>query len=179
MVQTIRLHHVLQEAVATPYCNLVTRSTGVAVRDRIEAALADSDCSTAVLDFSQVGCLDFSCADEIVAKFLLISGLVGRVVVLGGVREEQRETLDHVLSHHRLAVAALFEEGATADLLGWVTPDARALFANLSDEGPADPAALADRLAWPAARTHLAIDDLARHRFVAWADGVVRSLAFP
>ena len=61
----------LREAVATPYRNLVTRATGAAVRGRIEAALERSTCDVAVLDFSEVALLDFSCADEIVAKLVL------------------------------------------------------------------------------------------------------------
>ena len=70
MIQTIRIGSLLREAVTTPYRNLVTRPTGAAVRNRIEAALARSDCHTALLDFSDVELLDLSCADEVVAKLL-------------------------------------------------------------------------------------------------------------
>ena len=42
MIQTIRVGHLLREAVATPYRNLVTRPTGAAVRGRIQAALEHS-----------------------------------------------------------------------------------------------------------------------------------------
>ena len=61
----------LRETAATPYRNLITRPTGAAVRDRIEAALAHSDCATALLDFSDMELLDYSCADEVVAKLLM------------------------------------------------------------------------------------------------------------
>ena len=107
MIQTIHIGHLLREAVASPYRNLVTRPTGAAVRTRIRETLAASDCLTALLDFSGVELLDFSCADEIVAKLLLDDGeRAGRFVVLQGLREDQHEAIEHVLTHHRLAVAA-------------------------------------------------------------------------
>src|SRR4029077_2104 len=138
MVQTISLHHVLHEAVATPYRDLVTRATGALVRGRIEATLAGSDWHTTLLDFSGVDCLDLSCADEIVAKLLLAAADRDRVVVLAGVREEQRDALEHVLVHHRLAVAARFRGSDLPDVLGWTSADARAAFAGLRAQGPAD-----------------------------------------
>ena len=129
MIQTIRLGHLLRETVATPYPDLVTRPTGAAVRDRIEAALADSDCHTALLDFSDVELLDLSCADEVVAKLLLAEpGRAAPFVVLRGLREEQHEAIEHVLTHHRLAVAATRYGAEAPCLLGWASADARAAF---------------------------------------------------
>ena len=112
MIQTIRIGRLLRETVTTPYRNLVTRPTGAAVRDRIEAALARSDCHTALLDFSDVELLDFSCADEVVAKLLLAEAARRRrFVVLRGLRDEQHEAIEHVLDPPRLAVAALLRRG--------------------------------------------------------------------
>jgi hypothetical protein len=172
MVQTISLQHVLQEAVATPYCDLVTRATGAAVRGRIEAALARADWTITLLDFSGVDCLDLSCADEIVAKLLLAAASRDRVVVLAGVREEQRDALEHVLVHHRLAVAACFRGGDLADVLGWTSDDARAAFAALHVQGPADAPVLAARLTWPLERTEVALEDLERNRIARATGGV-------
>jgi hypothetical protein len=164
MITTFWLHHVLREAVATPYRNLVTRSTGAAVRGRIEAVLADSGSHTAVLDFSEVDCLDFSCADEIVAKLLLASAEPGRVVVLRGLHDDLREAIEHVLIHHRLACAAWLPGGEAA-LLGWASDDARAAFASLRG-GAAGAAELSGRLGWPLERTEAALVDLESHRLV-------------
>ncbi len=179
MVQTISLHHVLQEAVATPYRNLVTRATGAAVRGRIEATLAPGDGHTTLLDFSGVDCLDLSCADEIVAKLLLAAASGDRVLLLTGVREEQREALEHVLAHHRLAVAACFRGAEAPDVLGWTTADARTAFAALRTHGPADTVALAIRLGWPVERTMLALDDLARHRIARLVGGAFHAVTLP
>ena len=71
MIQTIHIGHLLRETVASPYRNLVTRPTGAAIRNRIQETMAGSDCLTALLDFSDIELLDFSCADEVVAKLLL------------------------------------------------------------------------------------------------------------
>ena len=50
------------------------------------------------------------------------------VEVLQGLREDQHEAIEHVLTHHRLAVAAVApgQEHESPRLLGWVTPDGRA-----------------------------------------------------
>jgi hypothetical protein len=68
----IDLGTVLRGAVCALYSNLVTRPTGAAVRTEIERVIAESGGRTVtVIDFSQVTLLDFSCADEIVAKLML------------------------------------------------------------------------------------------------------------
>ena len=69
----IDVNSVLRQTLSCElYSNLVTRPTGAAVRTQIEALLADSrERSLTVIDFSHVGMIDFSCADEVVAKLLL------------------------------------------------------------------------------------------------------------
>jgi hypothetical protein len=168
MIQTIRIGTLLRETVASPYRNLVTRPTGAAIRNRIQAALAHSDCHTALLDFSDIELLDLSCADEVVAKLLLDDGERGvRFVVLSGLREDQHEAIEHVLTTHRLAVAAMpCGEHPPLLLLGWVTADARAAFAFLCERGALLAAELAGALDWPAARAEEALEALAVHRLV-------------
>ncbi|HCR04782.1 MAG TPA: hypothetical protein DIU18_06310, partial [Gemmatimonadetes bacterium] len=59
----------VQRSVATLYSHLVTRPTGRAVRLAIESLLADAgDIALSLIDLSEVNVLDFSCADEAVAK---------------------------------------------------------------------------------------------------------------
>jgi hypothetical protein len=171
MIQTIRIGPLLREAVAAPYRKLVTRPTGAAVRGRIEAALAESRCRTALLDFSGIELLDFSCADEVIAKLLLSKPPDAlRFVVLGGLQEEQYEAIDHVLERHGLAVAAVSPAGEEPRLLGGVAPDARLAFACLYDSGPLPPRELANALGWSEARGREALLALAEHRLVL-ADG--------
>jgi hypothetical protein len=88
-----------------------------------------------VLDFSEVELLDFSCADEIVAKLLLPAARPSRAVVLLGIRDEQREALDHVLAHHGVAVTGRLRESGEPVLLGAATPDLHQAFAALRERG--------------------------------------------
>jgi hypothetical protein len=165
MIQTIRIGHLLREAVAAPYRNLVTRSTGAAVRIRIEEALAGSNCMTALLDFSGIELVDLSCADEVVAK-LLLTHQTAYFLVLQGLREDHHEAIDHVLTHHGLAIAAVPPGCVAPRLLGWVPPDAREAFAHISEAGPIDAAGLAHVLGWSESRSREALGDLTLHRLV-------------
>jgi len=165
MIQTIRIGHLLREAVAAPYRNLVTRPTGAAVRTRIEETLAESGCQTAMLDFSEIELVDLSCADEVVAK-LLLGVRTGYFVVLQGLREDHHEAIDHVLIHHRLAVAAMPPGCREPRLLGWVRADARVAFACVCDHGPLRVTDLSLMHRWPELRSREALHDLASHRLV-------------
>ena len=174
----IRIDHVLAETVTAPYRVLVTRPTGAAVRGRIEAAVAGSGCEVVLLDFSAVDCLDFSCADEVVAK--LVMGLAaGRpvAVALRGLCDEQREAVTHVLEGHGLAVTSV-GDGAP-ELLGATDEDLRTAFASVWARGPLDPPRLADLVGWPLDRAERALETLARHRVVRAVGTTVHPLAHP
>ena len=173
MIETIQVGHLLRETAASPYRNLVTRPTGAAVRNRIEDTLARSDCLTALLDFSDIELLDFSCAEEIVAK-LLLAQATGRprFLLLRGLRDDQHDAIEQVLTHHRLAVAALVADGEPI-LVGWVTPDARAAFGCVCRLGRACAGDVATALDWPEPRASDALDVLTLHRLVR-PDGDLR-----
>jgi hypothetical protein len=165
VIQTIQMGHVLREAVAAPYRNLVTRPTGAAVRVRIEATLALSNCLTALLDFSEIELVDLSCADEVVAK-LLLTPQTAYFLVLQGLREDHHEAIDHVLTHHRLAIAAVPPGCMAPRLLGWVQADAREAFAHISETGPLNCSGLAQALGWSEPRSREALGDLTLRRLV-------------
>jgi len=124
VIQHIDVHAVLRESVSAMYADLVTRPTGRVVRERIERAIARADgrgdVTIARMDFTGVGCIDYSCADEIVAKLLR-----GRpaVLVLSGLADGHREAIDSVLSGHGLA-ALLERRDGTLEALG--APEAAA-----------------------------------------------------
>jgi hypothetical protein len=176
MIQTIRIGTLLREAVTTPYRNLVTRPTGAAVRNRIEETLARSDCHTAFLDFSDVELLDLSCADEVVAKLLMAEAGPVRFVVLAGLREDQHEAIEHVLTHHRLAVAAVTHGADGPRLLGWATSDARAVFACIAEHGPMCADQVAAALGWAESRAVPALDALSLRRLVRHEDDLYHPL---
>lgn len=103
MIQYIDMHAVLQESISGVYADLVTRPTGRVVRERIERAIAGrggDEVTVARMDFTGVGCIDYSCADEIVAKLLRDRPAV---LVLSGITDGHCEAIEPVLSGHGLA----------------------------------------------------------------------------
>jgi hypothetical protein len=166
MIHTIQLDRILQGAVATPYRDLVTRPTGAEVRSRVEVSISEAHCVTALLDFSAVGLLDFSCADEVVAKLLLRSRSDEGHVLLMGLSEEQSEAIDHVLNNHQLVVAVLPRPGETPFLLGATSPEARNAFRYVHEMGPCTAHDLAREMSWALSLALAALEQLAGHRLV-------------
>src|SRR2546423_13682880 len=106
VIQHIDVQAVLQESVSGVYTDLVTRPTGRVGREHIERAMATAQDPGTVtrIDFTGVGCIDYSCADEIVAKLLRDRRAV---VVLSGLSEGHREAIEPVLAGHRPAALVL------------------------------------------------------------------------
>jgi len=163
----IRLDAVLHEAVATPYCDLVTRPAGAAVRNRVLAVLRDTADDAAQLDFSAVGLMDYSCADEVVAKLLvaMLDGVAPRLI-LRGVRDHHADAINHALARYDLVVVALLVDLPRPSLLGSPPDDWRDAFDALVSLGRAAAGSVADALAWPLPRTTAALEGLARGRCV-------------
>ncbi|HKV74337.1 MAG TPA: hypothetical protein VJN95_07450 [Gemmatimonadales bacterium] len=171
MVQTIRVDQVLRETVATPYRDLVTRATGAAVRSGIERAIRAEESLTTLLDFSRVGLVDFSCADEVVAKLLLGESLpAGRHLVLSGVREDHSEAIDHVLRHHEIAVLVADGIDGPCRILGFLAADLAQALTEILERGATDVATMAGAAAWSLEQAAEVLQHLAMLRLVQ-ADG--------
>lgn len=167
MSAVIRLDHMLREATEMSYRDLVTRPTGAAVRHRVVSTLRGQTSLDARLDFSHVGLVDFSCADEIVAKLLVMTAdLPLTRLVLLGVREDHAEAIEHALICHGLAVV-VFEAGAAQPrLLGSASADWHAAFGALSRFGRSTAHPVAEVLTWELTRARDALDGLAASRCV-------------
>jgi hypothetical protein len=123
------LRQAMAGAECALYSNLVTRATGRAVRDQLELLLGEMHgYRLAVIDFSHVGVLDFSCADEIVAQLLLRAGAGRRDTPLAesasfflfrGLSDAHIEALEPVLERHQLALVYEKPDGQLA-LMGAV-----------------------------------------------------------
>jgi hypothetical protein len=131
---------VLRHSANLPYADLVTRSTGAAVRRCIEAELAAlSDDDVATLDFSHIGMMDYSCADEVVAKLLLDLARRGArpsSLVFHGITDAHLEAIEDVLLHHGLALVVHFADGA-ARLVGAVSEEERLVWQLVNSRGGA------------------------------------------
>jgi len=131
VINHIDLSTVLRRTVCDLYSDLVTRPTGAAVRDGIEKQLSElGERSLTVIDFSHVGLLDYSCADEIVAKLLMryadANAPRDAYFLFRGVSDSHLDAIETVLERHGLAIVAQAEDG-TVVLVGTVDdPERRA-----------------------------------------------------
>jgi hypothetical protein len=115
----------LMDELANGSSNLVTRETGRFIREAIEARLEREPEGTVVaMDFSHVGIVDFSCADEIISKLLarLQSSEYGdKYVVLQGLTPTHEENIAVALERKKLAVLVSRADGSWR-LLGSLNP---------------------------------------------------------
>lgn len=103
-------------ARASLHSCLITRQTGRAVRQEIQRRLADSRGPVvALLDFGNVSIIDFSCADEVVAK---LAGFAmerpvgaGPFVLLSELGEHHMDPVNSALRRRGLALAAEDAQG--------------------------------------------------------------------
>ena len=143
----IDLSSMLRKTVACDlYSNLVTRPTGAAVRRQIEAMLSETmERTLTVIDFSHVSMIDFSCADEVVAKLLLryADEEANEVYFLfRGVTDDHWDAIEAVLDRHGLALA--LESGDDVRVVGALTDGERSAWDvtyRLGDVGADDVAA--------------------------------------
>ena len=173
MSAIIRLDVMLREAVATPYRDLVTRPTGAAVRDRVLMVLRDSSDDDAQLDFSDVGLMDFSCADEVIAKLLLRYVAVERVereayFLFRGVTDDHWDAIEAVLERHGLALVLETDDGAR--VVGFVNDGERVAWEKVSELGRTLPADLAIALGSGADDAARVLDGLHRRRLLMRLD---------
>ena len=129
----------VQRTVASLYANLVTRPTGRAVRQAIEQQLqGDARMAVSLIDFTEVRILDFSCADEVVAK------LVARYLdadrpreaffLFRAVEELHAHTVEEVLRRQSLA-AVCDVGGGYFQLLGEVASREREVWHGIERAG--------------------------------------------
>ncbi len=114
-MQTYNLYKLLKEELKNGSNDLVTRPSGQVIRERIERDIAgEGDGEVIALDFSKIGIIDYSGADEIVAKLIsrLLSGEYGdKYITLTGLNENQRENIEVALERKDLAVMAEMQDG--------------------------------------------------------------------
>ncbi|MBU0701504.1 DUF4325 domain-containing protein [bacterium] len=94
--------------------NLVTRETGKNIREAVEWMLAkEKEGAIIVLDFEGIGIIDYSCADEIMAKLItrLNSGEYGdKYIILKVSNPTQKENIEVALERKKLAVLSFGED---------------------------------------------------------------------
>jgi hypothetical protein len=164
----IDLGHVLRGTVCELYSNLVTRPTGVAVRTAIERQVREAEGPVVTtIDFSQVQLLDFSCADEIVAKLLLLAqrddAPVG-FLTFRGLQDGHLDPIETVLERHALALVSWHE--GEAELFGAVTEAERRCWEAVRRHGPVTVMQLAQHLESSATALTRELSQLVQRRLI-------------
>lgn len=138
---------ILQTAHSRGYTDLVTRATGRTVRTRIEQYIESRPRMLSVIDFSSIGLLDFSCADEIVANLMrrwcAEPGDTDRYIVFDGINDDHLDAIEHVLENHDLALIARFSGHGKPRLVGAVNDFDRLIWETVVRLQPALPSTIA------------------------------------
>src|SRR5689334_12717295 len=170
MMNHIDLSSVLRQTVACDlYSNLVTRPTGAAVRNQIERLLGDADDRTlTVIDFSQVSMIDFSCADEVIAKLLLRyeeeTPPHDAYFLFRGVTDEHWEAIEAVLERRGLAL--VLEQADGIRVVGTLSTEERRTWETIRQLGRAASHELAEVLDVTSTEIQRSLDGLRRRRLV-------------
>jgi hypothetical protein len=131
-----------------------------------------------VIDFSQVGLLDYSCADEVVGK--LLDGVRRQVIVtdayvlVRGVRDDHLEALDAVMQRYDLAVIVEGNDGAWR-VVGPLDDSMRSVLDAVQRCGRVVPSDLAT-VEQPAHNVEASLDGLLERRLVMREDNAYVSL---
>jgi hypothetical protein len=157
------------EATDSATTHLVTRETGAAVRAAIADLLQGLERGGVLtLDFSGVGIIDFSCADECLAKLVLRlnAGEYGdKYLCLSGLGESQRENIQVALERKKLP-ALLLGGAAGWECLGTLTPHLRETLRLVSERSGMSARELADLLGIELTAASTRLINLHRYRMV-------------
>jgi len=171
----IDLSSVLRETVSCDlYSNLVTRPTGAAVRVAIERMLGETDGrALTVIDLSQVSMIDFSCADEVIAKLVMryAAADAPREVyfVFKGIGDDHWIAVESVLECHGLTVVLKTDDGFA--LAGPVTETETRAWEAVRLLGRTHAIAVAHETACDPAETERTLDGLWRRRVLVKLGG--------
>jgi hypothetical protein len=185
MMNHIDISSVLRQTLACDlYSNLVTRSTGAAVRDQIEMLLGESHDRGVVLtviDFSQVSMIDFSCADEVVAKLLMRYASDNppqdAYFLFRGVSGDHWYAIEAVLERHGLALAV--EESGIVQVVGVLSDDERRAWDATYRLRRAEPMEIAIAIGTSVDDAERALEALRRRRLVMCVDGQYVAVGSP
>lgn len=156
-----------RRSVATLSSYLVTRPTGQALRMGIESQIAEiGTVCVSILDFSRVAIIDYSCADEIVAK--LIQRFLGddrpaeAFFIARGMGEAHREPVEDVLV--RAGLALVVEDEHECEIIGDVTGLERAAWQQVERKGRDGAKHVARAIGLAEDAVELALGSLAKKR---------------
>ena len=178
---SIDVSHVLRKSAESLYSHLVTRPTGRAVRLAIEEQVAvSSRTALSLIDLSDVTVMDYSCADEVVAKllmrFLEEDRPVDVLFIFRGVLHSLHEPVQTVLERQKLLAVAQGNDGCCS-LMGARTEEEEYAWTVLEGRGHIGAAEVSE--VFPGSHHREALDGLVLRRvvFAPPGDGVYHALS--
>ncbi len=104
----IKLKTIIKEEIKSNSFDLMTRQLGQKIFSRIEKEINGSEgADTIILDFSGVGAIDYSCADEVMARLvsrLELNEYGDKYVYLANLTPTQQENIHVALERKNLAI---------------------------------------------------------------------------
>jgi len=181
MIRHIDLSSILRHSVCDLYSNLVTRPTGAAVRTEIEQLVTGTPGpSLTVIDFSHVGLLDYSCADEVVAKLLLRFSIAtspcDAYFLFRGTQEWHLHAIEAALARYNLALVLETGDGSPA-LVGAIDDEEQRVWTAVYRFGAADAATIAAWLGADAPVAERVLKGLSERRLLMRLDEQYLALA--
>ena len=178
---SIDVSHVLRKSAESLYSHLVTRPTGRAVRLAIEEQVTvSSRTALSLIDLSDVTVMDFSCADEVVAKllmrFLEEDRPVDVLFIFRGVLHSLHGPIQAVLERQELLAVAQGSDGCCS-LMGTRTEEEEYAWTVLEGRGRIGAAEVSE--VFPGSHHREALDGLVLRRvvFAPPGDGVYYALS--
>ena len=124
-IKVYRIIDLMDENLTNGSKNMVTRETGRIIREAIEVKIQkEQEEMIIILDFSGIGIIDFSCADEVAAKFIARLNLKeygDKYLLFSGLTPSQEENITAALEKKKLSLLSLKENGGWK-LLGILNP---------------------------------------------------------
>ncbi|MFH1897546.1 MAG: hypothetical protein ABH886_04820 [Candidatus Desantisbacteria bacterium] len=109
-----QLKNIMATCLINNSYNLVTRETGKKIREAVEGMLEkEKEGAIMVLDFEGIGIIDYSCADEIMAKLItrLNADEYGdKYIILKVSNPTQKENIEVALERKKIAVLSFGED---------------------------------------------------------------------
>ncbi|MCD6266302.1 MAG: hypothetical protein J7K02_10125 [Deltaproteobacteria bacterium] len=124
-IKVYRIVDLMDENLTNGSKNMVTRETGRIIREAIEVNIQkEQEEMIIILDFSGIGIIDFSCADEVAAKFIARLNLKeygDKYLLFSGLTPSQEENITAALEKKKLSLLSLKENGGWK-LMGILNP---------------------------------------------------------
>ncbi len=164
----LKLKDIVKKEIKGKYADLVTRQIGRVLFARLENEIrAISDGTVVVVDFSDIGALDYSCADEIFARLILLlqnNEYGEKFIIFSHLSLHHKENIQIVLEKKDLAV--LIRDQGKWEILGSLDNYLFQTLTTIMQEGKISSSELSHRLHLALNTASMRLSNLSKLRLV-------------